>query len=108
MGDQHRLVVLLFVLGDHAEGEARLFETPAAAVQRRTVEDVQSPPAYVRGIGPRLCGRQQGQRGPARAGVLEGVVQAVDLRAQRVTAAHGAQQPQLLLIPDVCQVPDQG
>ncbi len=39
--------------------------------------------------------------------MLEGVVQAVDLRTQRLPAAHGAEQPLLLLVADVRQVPDQ-
>jgi len=42
-----------------------------------------------------------------RAGMLERVVERVDLRVQRVPAADLAQQPQLLLVRDVREVPHQ-
>jgi hypothetical protein len=40
--------------------------------------------------------------------VLEGVVELVDVAADRLAAADVADQPQLLLVADVRQVPDQG
>lgn len=107
MGDQHRLVVLLFVLRDHAEGEAGALQRASALVQRCALQQVQCPPPYVGGVRPGLGGGQQRQRGARGARVLEGVVQPVDLRAQRLPAADRAQQPLLLLVADVRQVPDQ-
>lgn len=106
MGDQHGLVVLLFMLRDHPEGERG--PQQGASAERRRAEHVQGPAAHLRGVGPGLCGGQQRQGGAGGPGVLEGVVQAVDLRAHRLPSAHSAQQPQLFLIADVREVPDQG
>src|SRR5215467_1073998 len=55
-----------------------------------------------------LAWRQQGQRGPFGPRVLERVVQRVDLRVHRVAAADPAEQPELLLVGHVREVPYQG
>ncbi len=105
MGDQHRFVVLLFVLGDHPEGEAHVGEPgPAEGV---ALQYVRHPAAHLGRVLPRLLGRQQRQRGALGARVLERVVEAVDVGAHRVPATDGAQQPQFLLVADVREVPDQ-
>ncbi len=103
--DEHGLVVLLLMLRDHAEGEAGVEQR--SAVQRGALQDVQHPAADLGDIAVRLVRCQQRQRGARGAGVLEGVVDGVDVRAQRVTAADGAQQPLLLLVAYVGQVPYQ-
>ncbi len=105
VGDQHRLVVLLLVLGDHPEREPGLQQR--RTLQRAGGEQVQHPAAHVVGVGAGLGGRQQRQAGALGPGVLEGVVQRVDLRVHRVPAADVAQQPELLLVADVREVPDQ-
>ncbi len=105
MGDQHRFVVLLFVLGDHAEGEPGVEQR--RPLQRAGGEQVEHPAAHLAGVGAGLPGRQQRQGGALGAGVLEGVVERVDLGVHRVAAADVAQQPELLLVADVGEVPDQ-
>ncbi len=63
MRDQHGLVVLLFVLGDHPEGEPGPLQRPSAPVQRGGLQEIQRPAPYVRGVRPGLGGVQQRQRG---------------------------------------------
>ena len=66
VGGQHRLVVLLLVLGDHAEHEAVLEQPPA--VQRRAVEHVEHLVADLADVGARLGRAEQRQRRPVGAG----------------------------------------
>ncbi len=106
MGNQHGFVMLLFVLGDHPEDESGPHQWPVA--QRRGLQYVHCPAAHLRGVRTGLGGRQQRQRGTGGPGVLEGVVEAVDLRAHGLAAGDAAQQPQLFLVADVREVPDQG
>ena len=109
VGGEHRLVVLLLVLHDHAEREAVGGE-PAAVPQTQrgaAAQHVQRLLAHLGDVRARLAGREQRQLDPARPGVLEGVVEAVDLGAQRRAAADVAHQPQLFLAADVREVPDQ-
>ncbi|CAM5744639.1 hypothetical protein SHIRM173S_09046 [Streptomyces hirsutus] len=105
MGDQHRLVVLLFVLRDHPEGEPRLGQP--LAVERGALEHVQCPAAHVRDVAASLLGRQQRQLRPLGTRVLEGVVDAVDLGPYRLLPADGPQQPLFLLVAYVGEVPHQ-
>ena len=97
--------MLLLVLDDHAVGEAAGDQArPAEAGHLQQVED---PAADVGGVAAGLARRQQRQRRPLRARMLERVVERVDLRVDRVLAADRAQQPHLLLVGDVRQIPDQ-
>ena len=98
---QHRLVVLLLVLHDHARREQ--------LTGRGMLDQVKHPPANLVVIGPRLDGRQQRQRRALGSGVLERVVQRVHLRRQHAGPGRvaAAQQPQLLLLADMRQVPHQ-
>ena len=97
--------MLHLVLGDHPERE------PAAQQPRPgeggPVEQVEDPAAHLVPVGARLGRRQQRQRRAFGARVLECVVQRVDLRVQRLAAAGLAQQPELFLVGDVREVPDQ-
>ena len=58
-------------------------------------------------VGPRLRRAEQRQRRPVRARMLERVVQLVDVLPDRLAAADVADQPELLLVADVGEVPDQ-
>ena len=53
VGGEHRLGVLLLVLGDHAEGEGVLEQPPA--LQRRVVEDVEDLVADLADVGAGLA-----------------------------------------------------
>ncbi|CAM5623806.1 hypothetical protein SALBM135S_01129 [Streptomyces alboniger] len=105
MGDEHRLVVLLLVLRDHPEGEARLGER--GAVERRLLQHVEDASADLGRVAAGLTGGEQRQVRPFGARVLEGVVQRVDLGPHGVAAPDRAQQPLLLLVADVREVPDE-
>ncbi len=105
MGDQHGLVVLLFVLGDHPEGETVVQQR--GALQRSALQQVEDPAAHLGRVAPGLRRPQQGQLRPLGARMPEGVVERVDLGAQGFVPGHVAQQPELLLVPDVRQVPHQ-
>ena len=105
VGDQHGLVVLLLVLGDHAVGEPVGEQRGPGELGR--FQQVHDPAADFPGVRAGLGGRQQRQRGPRGPRVLERVVERVDLGVHRLPAAHVAQQPQLFLVGDVREVPDQ-
>jgi hypothetical protein len=99
------IVVLLLVLRDHAEREPAVRE--AGAVEPGLLQQVHDPAADVVAVAARLARREQRQRRALRPRVLERVVERVDLGVDRGQAADLAQQPQLLLVGDVGQVPDQ-
>ena len=98
--------MLLLVLDDHAEGEAALKQR--AALEAGLLEDVEHPPTDVLDVAPGLPRVEQGQAGPFAARVLERVVQLVDRGVEdRLAAADVTQQPELLLVAHVREVPDQ-
>ena len=66
VGGEHRLGVLLLVLGDHAEREGVLEQPPP--LQRRVVEDVEDLVADLADVGAGLHRAEQRERGPARRG----------------------------------------
>ncbi len=102
---EHRLVVLLLVLDDHAEREAVFDESPA--FEWRPFEHVEHLVAHRPDVGTRLTRPEQRQRRPVASRVLERVVQVVDVGTHRLAPTDVAHQPQLLLIADVRVVPDE-
>jgi hypothetical protein len=102
---QHRLGVLLLVLDDHPEREPVLDQP--APLERHGVEQVQHLGAHGADVRPGLGRPEQGQARPVDAGVLERVVQLVDVLPYRGAAADVTHEPELLLVPDVGQVPHQ-
>ena len=112
MRDEPGLVVLHLVLRDHSEREAGVREVGAesdglAVRQVHPLDEVEHPAANLVTVTARLTRRQQRQRGPLGARVLERVVQRIDLRVHRVAAADRAKQPQFLLVGDVGEIPHQ-
>ena len=91
-------------MADHqAEPEARV------TVIGQAVEGVQRLAADGAAVRARVRRRQKRQVDPAGPGVLERVVEALHLRRQhaRPVRVAVAQQPQLLLLTDVREVPHQ-
>ena len=84
-------------LGAEAAGRARR--------QLDLLDEVEHAAADLVAVAARLGRGEQRQGRPLGARVLERVVQRVDLRVHRVAAADRAQQPELLLVGDVRQVP---
>ena len=112
VGGQHGLVVLVLVLQDHAKDEAvlaqRVRRGSVGPAQRHRLQCVEDLATHLTEVVVRLAGQQQRQAGPGVTRVLEGVVEVVDLGAHRLLAARLAQQPELLVVADVGQVPHQG
>ena len=103
VGQQHGLVVLVLVLGDHRERECRL----RVAVRDRT-EFLQHPLTHLDQECARLPGAEQRQRCTFGPRVGEGVVEILDLGPQDTwDIAAAAQQPEVLLLADVREIPDQ-
>jgi hypothetical protein len=105
-GLEHRLVVLVLVLDDHVVG------VPAApqrlvvgeALARQTATDTLAHVVDVRvGVG-RL---EQAELRSLRPLVLAGVVDVVEPALRGLLSVEGAQEPQLLLVADVRQIPDE-
>ncbi len=130
VSDQHRLVVLHLVLGDHPEREPSAEQLRAPVLQDPVLQDpvlqnpvlqdpvlqdtepsavqqVEDPAAHLVAVGSRPRRRQQRQLRPLGAGMLERVVQRVDFRVHRLAPADLTQQPQFFLVGDVRQIPDQ-
>jgi hypothetical protein len=97
--------MLLLVLGDHPEGEPPGDQWGPGEGGR--ADQVEHPAADLAGVAARLVRGKQRQGGALGTGVLERVVERVDLGVHRVPAAHGPQQPQLFLVGDVREIPHQ-
>ncbi len=105
MGGEHGLVVLLFVLRDHREGEPVVLESTSPEPAR-----IQHVPRLVPDLTDVLPGFVRAEEREGRAGgpgVFEGVVQFVDVAADRVPPTHIADQPEFLLVADVREIPDE-
>ena len=92
---RHRLDVLELVLRDHADDEV---------VPRQLGEPVDYLLAHLRDVGTRVLRGEDGQRPPLGSPVCERVVQIVELAAVRVATSE---QPELLEVPDVSEIPDE-
>jgi hypothetical protein len=91
--------VAVTTLNDHARREQ--------LVGRRVLDQVKDPPVNLVVVGPRLNRRQQRRRRALGAGMLERAVKRVHLWREHPAPGRvaGPQQPQLLLLADVRQVP---
>ena len=106
VGGQHRLVVLVLVLEHHPIDETR-GQQRVRVVQPHAVEGVEHLATDQVEVVQRLGRAQQREAGPGGAGVLEGVVQRIDLGTQRRCSGGGPEQPQLLVVAHVGEIPDQ-
>jgi hypothetical protein len=103
---QHRLDVLLLVLGDESEDEA-VPEERVARIEGDPVEEVEAVAAHVLDERAGLAGAEERERRTAVTGLLERVVDLVELGLARVLALELAAQPQLLEVADVGEIPDE-
>ena len=96
---RHRLGVLELVLDDHADDEF---------VERRFGEACEHRLAHVPEVG--ACGLRRQDRQPAALVACVGgrVVEVVVLRRDRVPSAVPTQEPELLEVADMGQIPDEG
>ena len=101
---QHGLVVLVLVLDDHAVDEPVLEQR--AFVELDLVEHVEHAHADVGDVGARRVGPEQVELRPVTPRVAEGVVHAIEMGGH-ARVGDGTQQPLLLVVADVGQVPHQ-
>jgi hypothetical protein len=94
-------------------GEQHLVDEPVGkqgmvrGLQLDLVEDVERALAHLVEVGAQLLTAQDRQRAANAPGVLDRVVVAAQLAVQRLPPANGLDQPQLLEVGDVPQVPGQ-
>ena len=108
VGGQHRLVVLLLVLHDHAEDEPVGDQRPPGRTRRRVEQVEHLVAAPCADVGAGLGRGEQRQRRAGRARGCSNASYRSSISGRTgVAAADVAQQPQLLLVADVREVPDQ-
>jgi hypothetical protein len=103
---EHRLVVLVLVLHDHPVHEA-VGEQGVGRVEVDPGEDVERPLADVGRELARLDRVEQLEVGPLAARVLERVVHVVEALVGRLRPHQPSQEPKLLEVRDVREVPRQ-
>jgi hypothetical protein len=103
---QHRLVVLVLVGEQHVVDEA-VGQQGIARLQVDLIEHLERALADPVHIGTHLVGLQDRQLTADLARLLDRVVELAQVAAQRLAAADVPDQPQLLEVADVAQVPDQ-
>jgi hypothetical protein len=106
-GGQHGLVVLVLMLDHHAVDET-VGQQGRGRIELHPLEDVENPAPNHGDVGPRLGRAEEGEAGPVPPLVAEGVVDVVVERIHGLGPGHRPQQPQLLVMADVGQVPHQG
>ena len=104
---EHRLVVLVLVGDQHLVGEA-VAKQGLFGVELDLVEDLERALAHLGHVGEALVAAQDRKLVARRARVLDRVVEAPELAAQRLAPADLLGEPELLEVGDVPQVPDQG
>ena len=99
----------LWLLRDVGGRDPMLPETvdQLTALERHRVQQVQHLRPHGADVRARLGRAEQRQGRSVDAGVLERVVQLVDVLPHRLAAADVAHQPEFLLVADVRQVPHQ-
>src|SRR5262249_48042947 len=103
---QHRLVVLVLVgeqhLVDEAVGEQRVLR-----VEFDLTEHLKRPLADLPHVGANLVGAQDGELAADLPRLLDRVVELPDVAAERLAGTDRADEPELLEVRDVTEVPDQ-
>ena len=103
-GGEHRLVVLVLVLGDHPVHEP-VSKQRITAVEIDRGENVEDACAHTGDEGSGRGRAQDRQRRTVTAWVLERVVDVVEERVGRGGAHDVSEQPQLFVVADVGEVP---
>ena len=103
---QHRLVVLVLVGEQHLVGEA-VRQQLVVGVEFDLVQDLQRALSDLLHVWADLVGPQDRQLAPDLAGLLDRVVEIAEVAAERFAAADPLNEPELLEVADVAEVPDQ-
>ena len=102
---EHRLDVLVLVLDDHPVHEATA-QQRHSGIEIHPVEDIEGAAAHRSDVGPGVIRAQERQPGPVGPGMPEGVVHVVVPRTDTLVP-EPPQQPDVLVVADVRQVPHQ-
>ena len=103
---RHRLGVLELMLGDHPDDEAP-FKQRIPTVERQLGKQPQNGLAHLPYIGARGVRRQDRQAPSLIARMGEGIVEVVELRRHCRPSADAPQEPKLLEVADVSEIPDE-
>ena len=98
--------MLVLVLQDHPVDVGAPQQT-LVRVELDALEDVEHLAAHRGDVGAGLGRAEQGQGRAVGAGVPERVVEVVVVRRAGPQPGHGLEQPDLLVVADVGEVPDQ-
>ncbi len=102
---QHRLVVLVLVRDQHLVDEAAGEQRLGLVLEVRAGEDVERPLPDLVHVAPQLLAAKQRQLVADPARVLDRVVEAAEGAVERLAAADPLDQPELLEVGDVAEVP---
>jgi hypothetical protein len=98
--------VLKLVLHDHAYDET-VCEERITVAQLELRQDLQDGRPHLRDVTARVSGRQKRQVGALVARMSERVLELIGLRPDWFSSADAPQQPELLEVSDVREVPDE-
>jgi hypothetical protein len=98
--------MLMLMLDDQADDKAA-GEKGNVVVEVDPIEYVETPSPYLADIAPGLSRPEERERRPIGPRMSKGVVQVVEGRVDGVPSTDSSYQPQLLIVADVSQVPDE-
>ena len=98
--------MLQLVLNDEPDDEPAV-EQRVVAVQRELRQELEHGSAHVCHVGARLLRSEQRELRTLRPAVRKGVVELVELRQHRGASPGAPQQPELLVVRDMGEVPDE-
>jgi hypothetical protein len=98
--------VLVLVREQHVVDEA-VGQQPVLGIQLDLAEHLERPLANLVHVGADLVGPEDRQFPPDLAGLLNRVVELAQVAAQRLATADPLDEPELLEVADVTEIPDQ-
>jgi hypothetical protein len=103
---RHRLDVLELVLGDHPDDEA-VSKQRVSVVDRELWQEPEHALAHLGHVFTRGSRREDREASTLGARMSEGVVEAIAVRRSAVLSSDAPQQPQLLEVADMREIPDE-
>jgi hypothetical protein len=98
--------VLVLVRKQHLVDES-VGEQPILGIQLDLAEHLERPLANLIHVGTHLIGAEDRQLAADLPGLLDGVIELAEVAAERLPTADSLDEPELLEVSDVPQVPDQ-
>ena len=104
---EHRFVVLVLVSEDQLVDEPFCEQPVVRVLELDPVEDLKRPLAHLGHVRAKLVAAQDRQLVASRARVLDRVVEAAEVAIHRLAPADRLDEPELLEVRDVAEVPGQ-